>query len=261
LPETFSDAFDLHIEPISAAPTVLRSPFDVEGRRESVGSSTQSLSFPPVAPIRDLIGVSFYVDANHSVADPELKRRNEQAVGPVRLYVAGVVGLVDAWMRSAPAQPAFAVDAVARLRTWADADALLGSVNRQGGFERKWTLGSLAIAYLKVREAPGLDPAALAAVRTWLAKVTRAVMLEYEEPKKSSNRNNHAYWAGMAVAAAGVAVNDHEFSIGGSRGPGWVSRRSVPTARCRSSSRASRSRFTTTCSRWRRWFCLPRSPW
>jgi poly(beta-D-mannuronate) lyase len=47
----------------------------------------------------------------------------------------------------------------------------------------------------------------------------QAVMLDYEQPAKSSNRNNHAYWAGLAVAATGVATNDHRlFDWGISRG-------------------------------------------
>jgi poly(beta-D-mannuronate) lyase len=219
LPATFNDTFEPHVEPIAVAPALLRGPFDVEGRRRSVGAPVENVSFPTIAPVRDLIGVSFYVDANHSVVDPELKRRNEQAVAPVRAYVAGIVGLADGWMRSSPARSAFAAEAVGRLRVWADADALLGDFNQQGSFERKWTLGSLALAYLKVREAPAVDRAALATVQVWLVKIAHEVMLDYEQPKKSSNRNNHAYWAGLAVAASGVAANDHQlFDWGISRG-------------------------------------------
>ncbi len=35
-------------------------------------------------------------------------------------------------------------------------------------------------------------------------------MPDYERPSRSDNRNNHAYWAGLAVAAAGVAAADAE---------------------------------------------------
>jgi poly(beta-D-mannuronate) lyase len=33
-------------------------------------------------------------------------------------------------------------------------------------------------------------------------------MPAYERPSRTDNRNNHAYWAGLAVAAAGVATDD-----------------------------------------------------
>jgi poly(beta-D-mannuronate) lyase len=171
-----------------------------------------------VPPARDLIGVSFYVDKNHSVADPALKRQNEEAVRPVRTFVANVTGLADGWMRSSPANGAYATLALQQLSTWASAGALLDEVNRQGGYERKWTLGSLALAFLKIRAAPALDSEKLAATRDWLSKVAYAVIPPYEDMSNSASRNNHAYWAGLAVAASGVATNDrHLFDWGMAR--------------------------------------------
>jgi poly(beta-D-mannuronate) lyase len=163
---------------------------------------------PLVAPVRDLIGVTFYVDKDHSIADPELKKQNEEAVRPVRSFVMTVTWLADGWMRSSPAKPAYATLALQQLSAWATAGALLGNVNRQGSYERKWTLGSLALAFLKIRDAPGLDPGKLAVTRDWLSKVAYAVTPPYENPKSSISRNNHAYWAGLAVAATGIATND-----------------------------------------------------
>lgn len=191
------------------ASDVLKSPFDVEARRAAMGVPIPDPSPPPlVAAVRDLIGVTFYIDKNHSIADPELKKQNEEAVRPVRSFVATVTGLADGWMRSSPAKPAYATLALQQLSAWATAGALLGNVNRQGSYERKWTLGSLALAFLKIRDAPGLDPEGLAVTRDWLSKVAYAVMPPYENPKSSISRNNHAYWAGLAVAAAGIAAND-----------------------------------------------------
>jgi poly(beta-D-mannuronate) lyase len=161
-----------------------------------------------VSPIRDLLGVSFYIDKNHSVVDPEKKRQNEAAVGPVRAFVATVTDLADGWMRSSPAKPEYAAVALEELSGWAASGALLGEVNKQGSYERKWTLGSLALAFLKIREAPGLDGAKIAEVRDWIAKVAYAVIPPYEDAENSASRNNHAYWAGLAVAASGVVAND-----------------------------------------------------
>jgi poly(beta-D-mannuronate) lyase len=158
--------------------------------------------------VRDILGVTFYVDKAHSVVDPELKRKNEEAVRPVRAFVVKVTELADGWVQSSPPKPAYAALALEELRGWASAGALLGEVNKQGSYERKWTLGSLALAFLKIRAAPGLDPAKVAAAGEWLAKVADAVMPPYDDMSQSASHNNHAYWAGLSVAAAGVAVNE-----------------------------------------------------
>jgi poly(beta-D-mannuronate) lyase len=187
----------------------LKSPFDVELRRKLVGTPMPepAAGGPSVAPVRNLRGVSFYVDARHSVADPELRERNERAVGPVREYVGIVIGLADGWMRSAPADARFAALALDHLFVWASAGALLGATNRQGGYERTWTLGSLALAFLKIADAPAVDAHKLAVVRDWLSEVANEVIPEYEGANRESARNNHACWAGLAVGAAGVAAN------------------------------------------------------
>ena len=195
--------------PLPLRGDALKSPFDVEARRRAVGLPMPAPSPPPPAPaVRYLNGVSFYIDKNHSVADPALKKRNEEAVRPIRTFVSTVTELADGWMRSAPPNPAYAALALDQLANWASAGALLGEVNKQGGYERKWTLGSLALAFLKIREAPGLPPAKLTATTEWLINVARAVMPAYEDLRSSSSRNNHAYWAGLAVAATGIAAND-----------------------------------------------------
>lgn len=199
--------------------TDLKSPFDVEARRRAMGVPLPDPpSGPPLAPVRDLLGVSFYVDKSHSVADPALKKQNEEAVRPVRTFVETVTGLADGWVRSSPANPRYAALALEQLAVWAATGALLGQVNKQGDYERKWTLGSLALAFLKIRSAPGLDAAKVAATADWLSKLAAAVMPAYEDLANSASRNNHAYWAGLAVSTAGVAADDRRlFDWGMSR--------------------------------------------
>jgi poly(beta-D-mannuronate) lyase len=164
---------------------------------------------PPVAqPVRDVQGVSFYTDAAKSIADPALKEQNLAALAPLRNFVATIVKLADGWMLSNPPQPVYAALAVDALGSWARAGALLGVLNHQGEYEREWTLGSLALAYLKVRDAPGLDPGTRSTVEAWLKTVADAVQPNYERPQLKSSSNNHAYWTGLAVAATGIVCND-----------------------------------------------------
>jgi poly(beta-D-mannuronate) lyase len=195
----------------AAAPTPapLRGPIDVAARRAAIGRAMP----PParatiVPPVRDLLGVSYYTDARHSVADPVLKSRNEAAFAPLRAFVADVLDLASGWMESRPSNPAYATGALEALAVWARAGALLGAVNQQGTYEREWTLGSLALAYLSVRDAPGLDPAARVTVEAWLVKLAEAVRPAYAHTGRASSANNHAYWAGLAVGATGAATQN-----------------------------------------------------
>jgi len=198
--------------PVAVAPTAergLRGPFNVEARRTRVGRPMPAPPSAPVTPpIRDVAGVSFYVDDSKSVADPDLRAQNLAALAPLRRYVADVVALSDGWMVSQPADPRYAQRAAAALAAWASAGALLGQVNQQGAYEREWTLGSLALAYLKIRDAAVVAPAHHAAIQRWLCAIASAVRPPYERMNKKSSSNNHAYWTGLAVAAAGIACQD-----------------------------------------------------
>ncbi len=188
----------------------LRGPIDIGARRAVVGRALPAPVAAPIPrPIRDLLGVSYYTDANHSVADPLSKEKNQEAFAPLRAFVRQVTNLADGWMESRPAQPAYAVRTLELLAVWARGGALLGATNQQGEYEREWTLGSFALAYLKLRDAPGLDPGARTDVEAWLVKLAAAVQPHYGHVGRSSSANNHACWAGLAVAATGAATQSH----------------------------------------------------
>jgi poly(beta-D-mannuronate) lyase len=195
----------------ATAAAALRGPFDVEVRRARVGRVMPAPPAAPVtAPIRDVAGVSFYVDDSKSVVDPELRAQNLAALAPLRRFVADVVALSDGWMVSRPTDPRYAQRAAEALAAWAGAGALLGQVNQQGAYEREWTLGSLALAYLKIRDAGTVPETQHAAIQRWLCAIAAEVRPPYERMDRRSSSNNHAYWTGMAVAAAGVACQDRD---------------------------------------------------
>src|SRR5262249_32707445 len=141
----------------SCAEARLRAPFDVEARRAVAGAALPEAMPPtPIAPERDVIGVHYYIDAANSIIDENLLLQNERAFATLRASGRGVVPLANGWVRSRPARASYAVLALDALDAWARADALLGASNRQGGYERKWSLAALALAYLEIRDAPGL---------------------------------------------------------------------------------------------------------
>ncbi|HEY4158576.1 MAG TPA: alginate lyase family protein, partial [Polyangiaceae bacterium] len=176
----------------SPASAALKSPFDVAGRRALIG---RELPEPPAEtveePISNVTGVSFYTDARHSVIDPQLEAANRAELAPLRQYVKRVTRLADAFVESRPARSAYAAQAGHALGRWARARALLGNANHQGEYEREWTLGGLALAYLKVQ--PDVDAGDDTAIGGWLCKIAEQVEPYYARPELESARNNHAY--------------------------------------------------------------------
>jgi poly(beta-D-mannuronate) lyase len=190
----------------------LKGPVDVPARRALVGKPLGEVACaPPPAPVRDIAAEPFYSDRAYSVVDPARYAARERIVKPIEDYLRGVVRMTDRWIEAVPLRLETAACALDWLDAWARADALLGQVTPQGAYERKWTLGGLALAYLNIRDAPGLDKAAKARVEAWFARLAAEVRRYYDRPAGrgvTDKLNNHRYWAALAVAAAAVATGD-----------------------------------------------------
>jgi poly(beta-D-mannuronate) lyase len=68
-------------------------------------------------------------------------------------------------------------------------------------------LAGLSLAFLKIRDAPGLDPAALSRVQTWFAHLAEASEAYYATWPPGSH-NNHFYWLALALAGTAICTND-----------------------------------------------------
>jgi len=67
-------------------------------------------------------------------------------------------------------------------------------------------VGSFAIAWLKIRTDPAIPSARRSRITAWLAAVASLNAGYYAtRAAKADGRNNHRYWAGLAVMAAGIA--------------------------------------------------------
>jgi poly(beta-D-mannuronate) lyase len=190
----------------------LKGPVDVPARRALAGRPLGAVACAAApAPVRDIPAEPFYSDRAGSIVDPVRYAARERVVKPIGDFLGGVVKMADRWVESNPPQVEMARCALAWLDGWARADAMLGHVTAQGGYERKWTLGGLALAYLNIRDAPGLDAAAKARVEAWFARLAAEVRRYYDRPPGrgvTDKLNNHRYWAALAVAASAVATGD-----------------------------------------------------
>jgi poly(beta-D-mannuronate) lyase len=165
---------------------------------------------PP--PVRNLTFGGFYeTDSGSSVVDTEAERRYKEAAKPFNDYQKKIAKMSDQYVASNPPQSAAAKCVLAWLEYWGQARAILGKMSAQGGFVRKWGLGVIAVAYLKVRGEPTLDGVTKEGVENWIRRLAQTVRDEYSTGiERSSRRNNHLYWAAWSVMAAAVALDDQE---------------------------------------------------
>jgi poly(beta-D-mannuronate) lyase len=192
-----------------AAAESLHAPVDVAARRALRGAAARPFACAAASqPVRDLDFEPFYSDSSFSVVDPVRYARYQELSQPIARFVREVIGMSDRWVRAQPADAAPARCALAWLDAWAAGGAMLGHATMQGGFDRKWALAGLALAWLELRQAPGLDPAATARVVRWFAALAAAMQPPYENLRSMTARNNHAYWAGLAAVAAAIATDD-----------------------------------------------------
>ena len=148
----------------------LRTPFDVAGQRAVWGQ-------PAV---------------RHACATPPA-------------LLAGATQQVDRWWRGRPVEPAAAACALAWLDAAASADRAPGDADA-----RRDLLAGLALAWLKLADAPGLDLAASARVTRWLQRMAATVQPPFEraDARRPETYDAEAYRTAMAVMAAAVAAQD-----------------------------------------------------
>lgn len=210
--------------PPSGAEPPFRVPPDPAARRAAVGRPARTPATCPAVPpaVRDIAVETFYRkdDPTGSIIDPAAYAARVAAVAPLSEMSAGSVRLADRYFETAPAEGATAICLAERLDSWARAGAMLGDVTMQGGFERKWTLVSLALSYAAIADAADVPPATRVRIERWLADVGWAVVPYYAR-RPFAEQNNHLNWAALATIAAGAASGDRglfDWGVAAARG-------------------------------------------
>ena len=196
-----------------SAQVPLRSPWDVHPVK--IASAAYTCESPAVLP-HDIVASDFYSDAKHSVIDPKREAAYKAASATYTDVTRAAEAAADDFQKTGSAKAAACVMEI--LGEQAKANAMTGSMSsNQAQYVQNWTIGALAITYLKVRSA-GSDalesqPGQTAAVKAWLQTVGRQVQVYFQarhEKQTKDGTNNHLYWAGFAVMAAGIASDDHK---------------------------------------------------
>ncbi|HEY1804932.1 MAG TPA: alginate lyase family protein [Terracidiphilus sp.] len=190
-----------------AAQAPLHSPWDAQ----PIALTHAAYTCPDPPPFSKSIDAdSYYSDAHHSIVDPKALEAERNATEAPTHLGEWATQAADAYRThgsSAAAACVYALlDAAARAHAWA------GSMpTPQGSYEQKWLLASVSVAYLKVRLSGAGSPDQEKEIRRWLDTVATSA-IDYVERKESNPEsdawNNHRYWAGLAVCAAGIATGD-----------------------------------------------------
>lgn len=157
---------------------------------------------PP--PVRDLNLIRFYEDSAGSIVEPTRMEEHKAQTAPLVEFLGFVTKEADKiyQQRSSPAETAKC--ALRWLRGWAEGNAYLGKIDgNQAEAQRKWDLAGSALAYLKLK--PWATEDDRKAIETWLLKVADAARAHFDD--KGIKRNNHWYWLGLALGAAGIAAD------------------------------------------------------
>jgi poly(beta-D-mannuronate) lyase len=192
----------------SVAGDSLHSPWDA-----SVNTADAAYRCPAAPHLsQDLAVDSYYSDEHHSIVDEARKKAYDQATAPYMDFSHAVVKAADDYRSTGNQRAAECV--ITLLDAAAKDKVLTGSMKTgQSTYVQGWNLSSWAIAYLKVRGANAASYEENIEIAAWLKKLADENREYYEgngHNTHSDAHNNHLYWAGLAISAAGIAAEDRK---------------------------------------------------
>ena len=196
--------------PIAAhAAATLRSPWDAKQVKLTNGSYT----CPAIVHLSpDLTTDRFYSDAKSSIIDPEKWKAYVATSGPYKDLGQRIVDTADAY-RSTGSREA-AECAIWHMEAAAKDGVFAGKMSsNQAYYVQGWVIGAIAIAYLKVRGSGLISAEQSRDILPWMVNVVHQTLDYYDAQKQKGTgdaENNHLYWAGVEVAATGIAANDRK---------------------------------------------------
>ncbi len=192
----------------SPAAAALALPFDVPA--PAAIPEPELCGEPVPAPVLSLAVSSRYdqTDASRSTLDEAADAAYQESMEPLRDFASAVTRHASRFVESGGTRADSAACVVDFLAAWARADALGDLATRQAVLSTTRVVAGLAVAWRIVMETPYGDPAERRLVGAWFARLADDIRPHYSlgGERRLSDRQNHRYWAGFAVAAAGVVT-------------------------------------------------------
>ena len=190
------------------ASTSLRSPWDA--RRVELSASQYTC--PQVEHLSPNVTMQgYYIDSKSSIVDPARWKAYGEASAPYRRLGQSIVNAADDYR--ATGSKAAGLCALQLMDAAAQDGVFTGTMSsRQAYYVQGWIMGAIAIAYLKVRDSGLVTAHEKGRLFPWFEKVAGQTEEFYEQ---NHAKNNHLYWAGVEIAAVGIATGDqHLFDWG-----------------------------------------------
>jgi poly(beta-D-mannuronate) lyase len=195
----------------AASKQPLRSPWD----GKPITASDAAYACPTVVHIApDLVTDGFYRldDPTHSIIDPVRQEAYRKSSDPVKNVGMAIVKAADDYRTTGSRKAAQC--AMAQILTLAQDHSLAGKMSsNQAYYVQGWVVGAVAIAYLKIRDTGSATQAQTDLIAKWMRSVGDQTIAYYDGRKKhgrGDGQNNHLYWAGVELAAIGVAADNRE---------------------------------------------------
>ena len=201
--------FWLAVTAIPAHADKLRSPWD--GRK--IEPTSAPYDCPAAPPFATTLEISaYYIDNHASIADPQKFAAFQKASEDSNHLSQYAALAADAYLAKGSRAAAMCVYTL--LDAAAKADAWAGKMHDFNGvYIQNWLLSAVAVSYLKVRPSGVGAPKQDAAIQKWFGHLALRVRDYFDEEVRrvgSEKENNHLYWTGLAVAAAGIADDNAE---------------------------------------------------
>jgi len=199
----------LLLPPAAHAAPRLRSPWDGKG----VKLTNVAYACPAASHLSpDLTTDRFYSDSKSSVIDPEKWKAYVESAGPVKKLGQQIVDAADTY-RSTGSREA-AECAIRHMEGAAKDRVFTGKMSsNQAYYVQGWVMGAIAIAYLKVRDSGLILPQQERVLLPWIVEVVQQTIHYYDarrQKETGDSQNNHLYWAGVEISAAGIAANQRK---------------------------------------------------
>jgi poly(beta-D-mannuronate) lyase len=199
---------------LTASAQRLRSPWD----GAAIAPTDAPYHCPEPPPFERIFHTEpYYTDAHASIVDPVKKAAYDKASQGFTQLGQSVGLAADAWLATGSRAAAACVYTLLAAAAQADAWSAEQS-DFQDVYNQNWMLSGTAIPYLKVRNSGVATPGQQAAIEAWFARVAARVRTYFDRGKGrpgTDAHNNHFYWAGLAVAAQGVACNQRDAFLWG----------------------------------------------
>lgn len=189
--------------PFAAQASHLRSPWD----GHPVALTAAPYTCPAIHPLSpDLTTNGFYSDSHSSIIDPVKWKAYAETAGPYKQLGIDIVNAADAY-RTTGSRAAVEC-AIQHMDAAAKEGVFTGHMSsRQAYYVQGWVIGAVAIAYLKIRDSGLVPHHQQKEILAWIQQVVPQTTHYYDT---GDQKNNHLYWAGVEVAAAGIAANNRK---------------------------------------------------